>query len=173
MPFLPGDSLLFTAGIFAAQSEHLDIVLLSSLLFVAAVLGDGLNYMIGKRIGLKFLQIKLNGKRIIKQEYIDKTHDFYEKYGTKTIIIARFVPIVRTFAPFVAGVAEMKYTKFVSYNIIGGAVWVFLLSFLGYFLGGYDIIKDNISKVALIIIFISVLPIFIELFRARLRKLQS
>jgi membrane-associated protein len=170
MPFLPGDSLLFTAGIFAAQSDHLDIKVLAILLFIAAILGDALNYFIGKTIGLKVLQLKWKDKRIIKQEYIDQTHNFYEKHGPKTIIIARFVPIVRTFAPFVAGIAEMTYRKFISFNIIGGALWICLLLFSGYFLGGYDIIKNNISKVALIIIAISVLPIFIELARARFGK---
>lgn len=173
MPFLPGDSLLFTAGIFAAQSEHLDVSSLAILLFIAAVLGDAVNYFIGKTIGLKFIQIKINGKRVIKQEYLDKTHDFYEKYGPKTIIIARFVPIVRTFAPFVAGIAEMTYKKFISFNIIGGALWISLLLFSGYFLGGYSIIKDNISKVALIIIALSVLPIIIELLKAKFGTKKS
>lgn len=170
MPFLPGDSLLFTAGVFAAQSEYLDIKVLLILLFVAAIVGDALNYFIGKTIGLKVMEAKWNDKRIVKQEYLDKTHDFYEKYGTKTIIIARFVPIVRTFAPFVAGIAKMTYKKFISFNIIGGAIWVGLLLFLGYFLGGYDIVKNNISKVALIIIVISVLPIIIELIRSQTKK---
>lgn len=164
MPLLPGDSLLFAAGTFAALGS-LNIYLLIGLLFIAAVLGDTLNYVMGKRIGLKVLQWRIGGRQLVKQEYIDKTHSFYEKYGAKTIIIARFVPIVRTFAPFVAGIGEMNYGKFISYNIIGGAVWVGGLTLLGYFFGNIPIVKRNFETVILAIIFLSVLPMLIEAVR--------
>ena len=121
MPFLPGDSLLFTAGLFA-RLGYLNMAFLTTLLFVAAVIGDNTNYWIGRKIGLRVLHIKFRGKNLVKQEYIDKTHTFFEKYGAKTIIMARFVPIVRTFSPFVAGVAEMNYRKFLSFDILGGAL---------------------------------------------------
>jgi len=169
MPFLPGDSLLFTAGLFA-RLGFLNMAFLVLLLFVAAVLGDNVNYWIGRKIGLRVLHIKLRGKNIVKQEYLDKTHVFYEKYGAKTIIMARFVPIVRTFAPFVAGVAEMNYRKFFSFDILGGAIWICSLTFAGYFLGEIPWIRTNIEKVALGIIFISVLPIIIEIAKARMNK---
>lgn len=176
MPFLPGDSLLFTAGLFANQisdstgEPYLDIFWLLGLLFLAAVLGDNINYWIGRKIGGRFVQIKLRGKRLVKQEYVDKTHAFFEKYGTKTIIMARFVPIVRTFSPFVAGIATMKYRKFLIYDIVGGAVWIGSMTIAGYFLGQIQIIHDNIGKVALIIIFISVLPVIIEVIKAKREK---
>ncbi len=165
MPFLPGDSLLFTAGLFA-RTGHLNLSYILILLFIAAVVGDNVNYFIGKNIGLKMLGIKIRGKKVVKQEYLDKTHEFYEKHGTKTIIMARFVPIVRTFAPFVAGVAEMKYRRFLSYDILGGAIWIGSLTMAGYFLGHFEWIKNNIEKVALMIIFISVLPVIIEVIKA-------
>ena len=160
-PFLPGDSLLFTAGLFA-RLGYIDITLLVLLLFTAAVLGDNSNYWIGRTLGLKVLKLKFRGKTIVKQKYLDKTHSFYEKYGVKTIIIARFVPIVRTFAPFVAGLAEMNYKKFLPFDILGGAIWIFSLSFAGYFLGEIEWIRKNIELVALGIIFLSILPIIIE-----------
>jgi membrane-associated protein len=169
MPFLPGDSLLFTAGLFA-RLGYLDIALLVLLLFVAAVLGDNTNYWIGRKIGLRMLRIKFRGKNLVKQEYIDKTHSFYEKHGTKTIIMARFVPIVRTFAPFVAGIAEMKYRRFFLFDLLGGAIWIFSLTFAGYFLGNIAWIRKNIELVALGIIFISILPMIIELVRHRIAK---
>lgn len=169
MPFLPGDSLLFTAGLFA-RLGFMDMALLLSLLFIAAVLGDNTNYWVGRKIGLKALQIKIKGKKLVKQEYIDKTHAFYETYGPKTIIMARFVPIVRTFAPFVAGVAEMNYRKFLTFDILGGAIWILSLTFAGYFLGEIPWIRHNIEKVALAIIFISVLPIIVELVKGKRNK---
>ena len=165
MPFLPGDSLLFTAGLFA-RTGHLNLSYILILLFIAAVVGDNVNYFIGKNIGLRMLGIKIRGKKVVKQEYLDKTHEFYEKHGTKTIIMARFVPIVRTFAPFVAGVAEMKYRRFLSYDILGGALWIGSLTMAGYFLGHFEWIKNNIEKVALMIIFISILPVIIEVVKA-------
>jgi membrane-associated protein len=164
MPLLPGDSLLFAAGTFAAIGS-LNIYWLIILLFIAAVLGDTVNYYLGKTIGLKVLHWKIAGRQIVKQEYLDKTHGFYEKYGAKTIVIARFVPIVRTFAPFVAGIGEMSYGKFISYNVIGGAVWVVGLTLLGYFFGNIPIVKKNFETVILAIIFISVLPMIVEFVR--------
>jgi membrane-associated protein len=168
-PFLPGDSLLFTAGLFA-RLGYMNMSFLVLLLFSAAVLGDNSNYWIGRIIGLKILKLKLNGKNIVKQEYLDKTHFFYEKYGTKTIIMARFVPIVRTFAPFVAGIAEMDYKKFLPFDILGGAIWILSLTFAGYFLGEIEWIRKNIELVALGIIFLSILPIIIEFIKHKLVK---
>lgn len=173
MPFLPGDSLLFTAGIFANQMNEstgepfLNITILLLLLFTAAVLGDNTNYWIGRKIGLKAMQIKFKGKALVKPEYLTKTHEFYATYGTKTIIMARFVPIVRTFAPFVAGVAEMNYRKFFTFDILGGAIWISSLTIAGYFLGEITWIRKNIELVALGIIFISILPIIIEIIKRK------
>lgn len=169
MPFLPGDSLLFTAGLFA-RLGYLNISLLVLLLFFAAVLGDNSNYWIGRTFGLKVMKIKFHGKFIVKQKYLDKTHGFYEKYGTKTIIMARFVPIVRTFAPFVAGIAEMKYRKFLSFDIFGGALWICALTFAGYFLGTIPWIKNNIDIVAICIVIISILPIILTIVKNKLKK---
>lgn len=169
MPFLPGDSLLFTAGLFA-RLGFLDISLLVFLLFIAAVLGDNTNYWIGRKIGIRAVQIKFRKKRLVKQEYLDKTHAFFEKYGTKTIIMARFVPIVRTFSPFVAGIAEMNYRRFLPFDILGGAIWIGSLTFAGYFLGEIPWIRKNIELVALGIIFISILPILIEILKVRIQK---
>lgn len=169
MPFLPGDSLLFTAGLFA-RLGYMNMAKLMSLLFIAAILGDSINYWIGRKIGLKVLQLKLKERVLVKQEYLDKTHTFYEKYGVKTIIMARFVPIVRTFAPFVAGIAKMDYKKFVMFDILGGAIWIGSLTLAGYFLGHFEVIKKNIELVALTIIFLSVLPIIIEIIRAKTTK---
>lgn len=171
MPLLPGDSLLFVAGAFTARPDSpLNIYFLIGLLFVAAVLGDTVNYFLGKKIGLKVLQWRIRGRQLVKQEYIDKTHSFYEKYGPKTIILARFVPIVRTFAPFVAGIGDMNYGKFISYNIIGGFIWVVGLSLLGYFFGNIEIVKKHFELVILGIVFISILPMIIELVRAQMKK---
>jgi len=161
-PVLPGDSFLFAVGTFAGMG-HLDIKLSILLLSVAAVLGDTCNYMIGHYIGPKVFTYK--DSRIFKKEYLDKTHHFFEKYGGKTIIIARFIPIVRTFAPFVAGVGEMTYFKFLSYNIIGGLLWVFSVTLCGYFFGNIEAVKNNFTFVILGIIFISVLPGIIEYLR--------
>lgn len=168
MPLLPGDSLLFAAGSFAGMGM-LNMAYLMILLFIAAVLGDTLNYYLGKTIGLKVLKWKLGSKQLVKQKYIDQTHEFYEKYGAKTIIIARFVPIVRTFAPFVAGIGEMNYKKFISYNVIGGAVWVTGLLLLGYLFGGMEFVKNNFETVIFGIIFISILPIIFELIKHKMQ----
>jgi membrane-associated protein len=169
MPFLPGDSLLFAAGSFAAMGM-LNLGYLLGLLFVAAVLGDTVNYLIGKYVGLKVLHWKIGKRQLVKQKHIDETHMFFEKHGPKTIIIARFVPIVRTFAPFVAGIAEMNYRKFISYNFVGGFVWIISLTLLGYWFGNTEFVKNNFETVIFGIIFISVLPIIISLIKNRGNK---
>jgi membrane-associated protein len=161
-PILPGDSLLFAIGVFCGLGS-LDIYKTLALLSVAAILGDTVNYAVGNYIGPKVFHYE--NSRIFKKEYLQKTHAFYEKYGGKTIIIARFVPIVRTFAPFVAGVGAMTYGKFLSYNVIGGLLWVFLITLAGYFFGGITVVKNNFTTVILAIIFISVLPGVIEYVR--------
>lgn len=167
-PFLPGDSLLFAAGAIIAKPEtDLNIYLMCVLLIVAAVLGDLVNYHIGKYIGPKAFSGKY---RFLKKEYLDKTQSFYDKYGGKTIIYARFVPIIRTFAPFVAGVGTMRYAKFASYNVIGGVVWIVSFLFLGYFFGGIPVIKDNFSLVIFAIIGLSLLPPIVEVIREKRKK---
>jgi len=163
-PFLPGDSLLFAAGTFAAI-KALNVWWLFFLLSVAAILGDTVNYWIGHFVGPKvFYKEKA---RFFKKEYLDRTHRFYEKYGAETIIIARFVPIVRTFAPFVAGVGRMSYWKFISYNVIGGIGWIAIFVFGGYFFGNIPFVKRNFSLVILVIILVSVIPGFVEYLRHR------
>ncbi|MBL7919405.1 MAG: VTT domain-containing protein [Bacteroidia bacterium] len=169
MPFLPGDSLLFTAGLFA-RSGHLNLSYLLILLFIAAVLGDNCNYWIGRKIGLKIFTLKIKGRPLVKQEYLDKTHSFFEKYGTKAIIMARFVPIVRTFSPFAAGVAEMDYKKFFSFDVLGGVLWIGSLTIAGYLLGEVEIIRKHIDLVCLGIILVSVLPIIFGYLKARMNK---
>lgn len=170
-PFLPGDSLLFAAGTMAAKyPQHLPIWLLIVVLIVAAILGDTVNYLVGATAGKRILAMK---RPIIRQSYIDKTHQFYEKHGGKTIILARFVPIVRTFAPFVAGLGQMPYSKFIFYNITGGLLWVIPLTLAGYFFGGLPIVKDNFSIVVLLIIFISILPAIYATLREWLTKKPS
>ncbi len=169
MPFLPGDSLLFTAGLFA-RTGHLDLATLLGLLFVAAVLGDNCNYWIGRKIGIKVFDIKFRGKPLVKREYLEKTHSFFEKHGTKAIIMARFVPFVRTFAPFAAGIGEMKYRKYLAFDVLGGALWIGLLTFAGYLLGNVEFIKKHIDLVCLGIIFISVLPVILSALKARKNK---
>lgn len=163
-PILPGDSLLFAIGVFCGLGS-LDIYLALGLLSAAAILGDTVNYAVGDYIGPKVFHYE--NSRIFKKEYLQKTHAFYEKYGGKTIIIARFVPIVRTFAPFVAGVGAMTYGKFLAYNVIGGLLWVFSLTLAGYFFGSIPIVKNNFTTVILAIIFISILPGVIEYLRHR------
>jgi len=166
-PFLPGDSLLFAAGTFAspALGSALNIFLLWFLMCAAAILGDTVNYWIGHFIGPRAFSGEV---RFLKKEYIDRTHEFFEKYGGKTIVIARFVPIVRTFAPFVAGVGEMSYGRFLSYNVIGGVAWVTLFTFLGYFFGHLPFVKNNFTVVVITIILISVMPAVYEIIRSRL-----
>lgn len=166
MPFLPGDSLLFAVGMFAAQGS-LNIWICLALLLAAAILGDASNYLIGKYLGPKMLKLRWRGKQIIKPQYLDKTHEFYEKHGAKTIVIARFVPIVRTFAPFVAGIGKMNYWHFLSYNVIGGVLWIVGLTLAGYFLGSIPFIKDNFEIVVFVIIFLSLLPMLFEYLKTK------
>jgi len=165
-PFLPGDSLLFAAGAFAALGS-LNIFFLVGLLIVAAVAGDTLNYWIGHKIGDKVYTSEI---KWIKKEYIERTQNFYKKHGGKTIFLARFVPIIRTFAPFVAGIGKMPYGYFISYNIIGGIVWVTLFTSVGYFFGNIPFIKHNFSLVIMAIILISIVPVLIEAWKASREK---
>jgi membrane-associated protein len=162
-PFLPGDSLLFAAGALAHSGE-LNPVWLFLLLSVAAILGDTVNYWIGAIVGPKAFSGNI---RFLKKEHLERTHRFYEKYGGKTIILARFVPIVRTFAPFVAGIGAMNYAKFIVYNIVGGVAWVAIFVFGGYWFAETRIVKENFSLVVIVIIIISVMPMVIEYLRAR------
>jgi membrane-associated protein len=162
-PFLPGDSLLFAAGTMAGLGA-LNVWVLFFSLSLAAILGDSVNYWIGHKIGPRAFS---GNVRFLKKEYLDRTHEFYEKHGGKTIILARFVPIVRTFAPFVAGVGAMTYGRFITYNVVGGIAWVGIFTFLGYFFGNLPFVQDNFSFVVLAIIVISVLPGVYEFLRAR------
>ena len=164
MPFLPGDSLLFAAGGIAALGE-MNIHLMVALLLVAAILGDAVNFAIGKYFGARLFANP--DSKIFRRAYLDKTHAFYEKHGGKTFIIARFVPIVRTFAPFVAGMGNMHYGRFIRYNIIGAILWVVLFSYAGYFFANIPLVKNNLALVLAAIIVISVLPGVIEVVRAR------
>lgn len=166
MPFLPGDSLLFAAGITWATNDSLNIYALTIILITAAILGDTLNYQIAKFLGPKIL----TNEKLIKQEYIDETQNYFDKYGGITIIIARFMPFVRTFAPFVAGLGKMNYGKFIVFNVIGAFLWVTLILWAGYFFGNIQIVKDNFKLVTLGIIFISVLPIFIKFAKSKFSK---
>lgn len=169
-PFLPGDSLLFAAGTFAALGS-LNIYLLWGLLVVAAVLGDTANYWIGHKLGLAIFDTQNRLlKKVLKKEYLEKTEAFYAKHGGKTIVLARFVPIVRTFAPFVAGVGTMEYGRFISYNVVGGFLWVTLFLFMGNFFGNIPFVKANFEFVIIAIILISVVPMFVEYFKARREK---
>lgn len=169
MPFLPGDSLLFTAGLFAASGD-LNLTFLLSSLVIAAVLGDNVNYWVGRTVGLRVFNWKIKGRQLVKQAYLEKTEAFFEKRGVFAIIMARFVPIVRTFTPFAAGVGKMKYRKFLTFDIIGGFLWIFSMTLAGYFLGGIQWIRDNNEKVVLLIVFISVLPMLISYLKSRFSK---
>ena len=163
-PFLPGDSLLFAAGGIAAVGG-MNIHIMVLILLIAAILGDAVNYMIGKYFGAKLFSNP--DSKIFRRAYLEKTHAFYEKHGGKTIIIARFVPIVRTFAPFVAGMGDMHYGRFIRYNIIGAMAWVLLFSYLGYFFANIPLVKNNLGLVLGAIIVISILPAIIEIVRAK------
>lgn len=168
-PFLPGDSLLFVAGTLAALgSSHINVHLMVLLLIGAAILGDASNYFTGKFFGEKLFSNP--GSKIFKRAYLDKTHEFYEKHGGKTIIIARFVPIVRTFAPFVAGMGKMTYAHFFSFNVIGGVCWVPLFMYAGYFFGEMDFVKHNLSLLIIAIIFVSLLPGIFEIVRQKMKS---
>jgi membrane-associated protein len=169
MPFLPGDSLLFTAGLFA-KTGHLDLSTLLILLYIAAVVGDNCNYWIGRKLGLGVLSWKFKNRNLVKKEYLDQTELFFKKNGVKAIIMARFVPFVRTFAPFAAGVGKMNYRIFFLYDLVGGFLWVFGLCIAGYLLGEIEWIRKNIDLVCLGIIFLSVAPIIFEFMKAKLTK---
>ncbi|MBL7959526.1 DedA family protein [bacterium] len=166
-PILPGDSLLFAAGALAATTE-LDVHVLAVLLTSAAVLGDSVNYAIGRRIGPKVFHYE--NSRFFNKQHLIRTHEFYERYGGTTIIVARFIPIIRTFAPFVAGIGAMTYAKFILYNIFGGIVWIVSLLYAGFFFGNIPIVKDNFSLVILAIIFISILPGIIAYFQQKSKQ---
>jgi len=165
-PFLPGDSLLFAVGALAARPDGLNVWVILTSLSVAAILGDSVNYWIGYFLGNKLQQ---RFPRLIKPDHIRKTHEFYERYGGKTIIIARFVPIIRTFAPFVAGVGKMTYSRFMMFNVSGALLWIGLLVPAGYFFGNLEMVRKNFSLVVLAIIFLSILPGVIEFLRERNR----
>jgi membrane-associated protein len=167
VPFLPGDSLLFAAGAFAAL-KALNIVWLIVLLASAAIIGDTVNYWVGHAVGPKIFHKE--NSRIFKKEHLDRTHAFFKKYGGKTIIIARFVPIVRSFAPLVAGIGRMSYGRFIAFNVVGGVGWVLLLTGAGYFFGNIPVVKRNFSMVILAIIIISTIPAVSEALRQRKKK---
>lgn len=175
-PFLPGDSLLFAAGTLAAlgaegQPPPLNVFLVFILLFIAAVLGDTVNYWIGNKLGLRIFETQHPIlKRVLKREYLERTEAFYAKHGGKTIVLARFVPIVRTFAPFVAGVGTMEYRNFITYNILGGFLWTALFTFGGYFFGNIPIVRENFEIVIVAIILLSVVPMIVEYLRGRSHK---
>lgn len=169
-PFLPGDSLLFVTGTLAGAGM-LDPVLLCLVLIIAAVLGDTVNYFIGRKMGPAVF--KRPDARFLKQEYLRKTQQFYAKHGGKTIIIARFIPIIRTFAPFVAGVGTMQYSRFIAYNIGGGIAWVVLFITAGYFVGDQPFVKNNLTLVVFGIILVSILPGIVEFIRHKLRQRRA
>ena len=166
-PFLPGDSLLFAAGAFAAAGS-LEISLLFLLLFSAAVIGDSTNYWIGRTLGQK-----VTAMNVIKPEHLDKTHAYFEKYGGKTLIIARFAPFLRTFAPFVAGVGHMTYRRFLAFSVTGGLLWISIFTFGGYFFGNLPIVKDNFKLIIVGVIAVSLMPAVIELLRHRLKPANT
>lgn len=170
-PFLPGDSLLFLAGFVAVGSTVVHPALLILILAAAAVLGDTVNYSAGHFIGPKVF--KKPKSLLFNPEHLQRAHRFFEKYGGETIIIARFVPIIRTFAPFVAGIGRMSYARFISYNVIGGAGWVTLLVLAGYSIGRLQIVRDHLSVVTMVIIALSVMPAFIEAYRAWREKRRT
>jgi len=165
MPFLPGDSLLFAAGALAATGA-LNVWALFLLLFSAAIVGDSVNYWVGNRFGPRVFQEDV---RFLKREYLERTQRFYDKHGGKTIFLARFIPIIRTFAPFVAGVGTMRYSKFIMWNVVGAFAWTALFIFAGYFFGNIPIVRDNFGLVVIAIILISVMPVGFELLQHRMR----
>lgn len=169
-PFLPGDSLLFAAGAIIAKEESgLNIVIMAIILIIAAILGDLVNYHVGKYVGPKAFSGKY---RFLKKEYLERTQAFYNKHGGKTIIYARFIPIIRTFAPFVAGIGTMTYLRFATYNVVGGIAWVVSFLLLGYYFGGLPVIKDNFTYVIFAIIILSVLPPVFEILRSRKKPVE-
>jgi membrane-associated protein len=162
-PFLPGDSLLFAAGTFAGRGS-LNVTVVSIVLWLAAVLGDTANYWVGKSLGTR---ITRSSRRWIKPKHLERTHEFFTRYGAKTIVLARFVPVVRTFAPFVAGIGTMEYRTFLIYNVVGGALWVAVCVGGGYWFGGLPIVQENFGLVVVAIVVVSVLPAVVEYLRAR------
>lgn len=168
-PFLPGDSLVFVGGAICAQPDvPLDVHLLSLILFAAAIAGDSSNYEIGRLFGRRLFSNPRS--KIFKQSHLEKTENFYKKYGGKTIVLARFIPIVRTFAPFVAGMGRMHYYYFMMYNVLGGALWVALFCYAGYYFGDLPVVKNNLKLVIVAIIVISVIPAVVEVVRAKMKK---
>ena len=176
MPLLPGDSLLFAAGTFCAgvqvdnEVAQLNLFVVLSLLIAAAIIGDALNFYIGHKFGRKLAQLKIGRFALLKEKHLQQTQNFFEKHGSKTIIIARFVPIVRTFAPFTAGIARMRYPIFLRFNVIGGFTWVLCLTLLGYFFGNLSIVRENFETVIFGIIGLSLLPMFIAIIKERWPK---
>jgi membrane-associated protein len=168
--FLPGDSLMFLLGTVAGAG-NLNLFAVNVVLMTAAIAGDTCGYMLGKQTGPKIFNRP--DSRLFRREHLERTHAFYEKHGGKTIIYARFVPIVRTFAPFVAGVGKMDYMRFLSFNVFGGIGWVFLMTMLGYVLGGIPIVKQNLEKAVLLVILLSVAPIIVEALKASRKPAQS
>lgn len=169
-PFLPGDSLLFIVGAFSGTG-HLNIFISYTVILIAAILGDSVNYWLGNKLGPKVFSRE--NSRIFNKSYLEKTREFYSKYGSKTIILARFVPIVRTFAPFVAGIGKMNYKTFLIYNVLGGFIWVTSLTLIGYFFGNQPLIKNNFETAIFIIIGISILPMVFEYVRHKLQKRKT
>jgi membrane-associated protein len=163
-PFLPGDSLLFAIGAISVKTEFLSLSIIIPLLFIAALLGDNLNYFMGKKFGTKLFKKKYFN-RFLKRENLERTHQFYEKHGGKTIVIARFLPIIRTFAPFVAGIAQMPFGRFILFSVGGALFWIVSLTLAGFFLGNLPVIKDNFQIMVLIIIAVSLLPVLIAYFK--------
>ncbi len=172
MPFLPGDSLLFAAGALCANEvTGLSLAILIPLLIIAAVAGDNLNYAAGRFFGSRVTNLRFGGRQLVRKDYIDKTHAFFEKHGTKAIILARFVPIVRTFTPFVAGLGSMEYKKkFLPYDIAGGVLWITSMSVCGYLFGSMPWVKQHFEAVVLLIIFLSILPMIITILKSRFSK---
>ncbi len=169
MPFLPGDSLLFMAGMFAANGK-LDLAFILGSLSFAAILGDNVNYWVGRKLGLGVFEWKIKGRQLVKESYLKKTEEFFEKRGVAAIIMARFVPIVRTFTPFAAGIGKMKYRTFLMYDILGGVLWITSMTIAGYFLGEIEWVRENNEKVVLLIILISALPMIISFLKSKFRK---
>ena len=176
MPLLPGDSLLFAAGSFCAgvqidnELAQLNLLVVLSLLIIAAILGDAINFWIGQKYGRKLAPLKIGKLALLKEKHLQQTQDFFEKHGSKTIIIARFVPIVRTFAPFTAGLANMRYSVFLKYNVVGGISWVLGLTLLGYFFGNLTIVRENFETVIFGIIGLSLLPMLIAIVKEKFAK---
>ncbi|MFN4879876.1 MAG: VTT domain-containing protein [Flavobacteriia bacterium] len=176
MPLLPGDSLLFAAGTFCAGVQidndlaQLNLFVVLGLLMTAAILGDALNFWIGQKYGRKLAQMQIGQYRILKEKHLQRTQAFFEKHGSKTIIIARFVPIVRTFAPFTAGLANMRYSTFLKFNVIGGVSWVLGLTLLGYFFGNLEVVRNNFETVIFGIIGLSLLPMLIAIAKEKMAK---